>query len=147
MMNLEVAELLRDVAAAYKLKGPSQNRFRIVAYEKAADAVEHLSSEAKDLWDDGKLEDVSGIGPSIAKHLDEIFRTGKSKHFEKVMKGLPPAMFELMKVPGIGAKTAFKISEEFKIKDKDPISQLEKLAKEGKLEGLEGMGKDSQESI
>src|SRR3990172_6561196 len=145
--NLEIAELLRAVAAAYKLKGQSENKFRIVAYERAADAVEHASSELKDLWDEGKLDDIPGIGKSIAEHLDEIFRNGKSKHFEKVMKGLPPAMFELMKVPGIGAKTAFKLVNELKITPEKPLEQLEILAQKGKIETLDRMGVDSQEAI
>ena len=106
MSNLEIAELLRAIAASYQLKGEEKNRFRIIAYQRAADAVEHSTSELKDLWDDGKLKDVPGIGESIASHLDELFRSGLSKHFEEVMKGLPKDMFELMEVPGIGAKTA-----------------------------------------
>lgn len=147
MNNVQIAELLRAVAAAYEIKDQKKNRFKIIAYERAADAVEHLSSEAKDLWDDKKLEKVGGIGESIASHLDEIFRTGKSKHFERLMKGLPPAMFDLMKVSGIGAKTAYKLAKELKISDKKPLKQLENLAKKGKIEKLEGFGKDSEESI
>src|SRR3990172_11669745 len=149
MTNLEIADLLEAVAAAYKVKGVNNNKFRIIAYERAADAVEHLSSEAKDLWDDGKLEDVAGIGESIAEHLDEIFSTGKSYHFEEVMQGLPPSMFELMRVPGIGAKTAFSLSSKFKskISVSDPIGSLEKLAKRGEIAKLTGMGEDSQNSI
>lgn len=147
MNNIEISELLRAVAAAYEIKDEKKNRFKIIAYDRAADAVEHLSSEAKDLWDDKKLEQVGGIGESIAGHLAEIFKTGKSKHFESLMKGLPPAMFDLMKVSGIGAKTAYKLAKELKISDKKPLKQLEKLAKAGKIEKLEGFGKDSEESI
>jgi len=101
MTNLEIAELLRDVAASYKLKDEKKNFFKVTAYERAADAVEHAASELKDLWDDGKLEDVPGVGPSIAEHLGEIFKTGRSKHFEEVMKGIPPEAFKLMELPGI----------------------------------------------
>src|SRR3990170_3056878 len=89
MTNTQIAELLRAIAASYQLKGEEKNRFRIIAYQRAADAVEHSTSELKDLWDDGKLKDVPGIGESIASHLDELFRSGLSKHFEEVMKGLP----------------------------------------------------------
>src|SRR3989344_8299285 len=140
MTNLEIAELLRAVAAAYQLKDEKKNFFKITAYQRAADAVEHATSELKDLWDDGKLEEVPGIGPSIAKHLDSLFRKGKSPHFEEVMKGLPPAMFTLMKVPGIGAKTGYKISNQFKSKFKkgDPLKALERLVEEGKIAGIEG---------
>ena len=110
--NLQIAELLRDVAAAYQLKDQKKYKFQIIAYERAADAVEHATSELKDLWDDGKLEDVPGIGPGIAEHLDELFRTGKSKHFESLMKGIPKEAFKLMELPGIGIKTAMKLIKE-----------------------------------
>ncbi|MGB6882027.1 MAG: DNA polymerase/3'-5' exonuclease PolX, partial [Microgenomates group bacterium] len=148
MINLELAELLRAVAASYQLKGEEKNRFRMIAYQRAADAIEHLSSEAKDLWDDGKLEEVAGVGKNIAEHLDEIFKTGKSKHFEKIMKGFPPAMFELMKISGIGAKTAFKLSKQLGIiKKAGAIKKLEKAIKEGKVSGIEGFGEQSQVAI
>lgn len=144
MTNLQIAELLRDVAAAYQLKDPKINKFRIVAYQRAADAIEHATSELKDLWDDGKLGDVPGVGTSIAEHLDELFRTGKSKHFNDVTKDLPPVMFEFMKIPGIGAKIGFKLATELKLKS---VSDLEKAAENGLIAKLEGFGKESQASI
>ena len=112
LTNLQIAELLRDVAASYQYKDQERYKFQIIAYERAADAVEHATSELKDLWDDGKLEDVPGIGPGIAEHLDEIFRTGKSKHFEGLMKEIPSEAFKLMELPGIGIKTAMKMIKE-----------------------------------
>ncbi len=145
--NIELAELLRNIAASYKLKDPSKYKFQTIAYERAADAIEHLSSEAKDLFDEGKLEEIPAIGKSIANHLSEIFKTGKSKHFESLLDDIHPAIFELIKIPGIGPKTAQKLTLELNISSKDPISQLEILAKEGKIEKLENFGKDSQEEI
>ena len=58
LTNLQITELLRDVAASYQLKDKDKYKFQIIAYERAADAVEHASSELKDLWDEGKLEDI-----------------------------------------------------------------------------------------
>ena len=144
MINTQIAELLRAIAAAYQLKNEEKNRFRIIAYQRAADAVEHASSELKDLWDDGKLKEVPGIGESIASHLDELFRTGKSGHFEEVMKGLPREMFDLMEVPGIGAKTAYKLVTKIGIKS---LEELEKAGKKGKIAELEGFGEESQSDI
>lgn len=130
MTNLQIAELLRDVASSYQLKdqnkykhslaGQSPSKFQIIAYQRAADAVEHATSELKDMFDDGKLTDVPGIGPSIAAHLSEIFKTGKSKHFEELMKGIPKDAFKLMELPGIGIKTALRLiaqGEPSEIKD------------------------------
>ncbi len=122
LTNIEIAELLRDVAAAYQFQDQNKYRFQIIAYERAADAVEHATSELKDLWDDGKLEDVPGIGPGIAEHLNELFKTGNSKHFESLMKNIPKEAFKLMQLPGIGIKTAMKL-----IKEGSPFEVKEKL--------------------
>ncbi|MEK7061212.1 MAG: helix-hairpin-helix domain-containing protein [Patescibacteria group bacterium] len=110
--NLEIAELLRDVAASYQLQNKEINKFKIIAYERAATAIEHASSELKDLWDEGKLKDVPGIGEAIAEHLDELFRTGHVKHFEELMKDYPKIVFRLLKIQGIGPKTAYKLVSE-----------------------------------
>ncbi|MEK7497309.1 MAG: helix-hairpin-helix domain-containing protein [Patescibacteria group bacterium] len=144
MTNLEIAELLRDMAAAYQLQDDRKNRFKIIAYQRAADAVEHASSELKDLWDDGKLKEVPGIGESIADHLSELFETGKSKHFIEVMKDLPPFMFELMKIPGVGVKTAYKLVSELGIKS---FTDLKKAIKSGAIAKLSGFGEESQAAI
>ena len=146
MNNLQIAELLRAVAAAYKVKNAVKNKFRIVAYERAADAVEHLSSEAKDLWDEGELTNVAGIGESIAGHLGEIFTVGKSKHFEKVFLGLPPSMFDLLAINGIGPKTAYKLTKELSI-SRNSVHALKKAASEGKIAKLEGFGEESEREI
>jgi DNA polymerase (family 10) len=131
--NLQIAELLRDVAASYQLKDDAKYKFQIIAYERAADAVEHATSELKDLWDDGKLEDVPGIGPSIAEHLNELFKTGKSKHFESVMKGIPKEAFKLMELPGIGIKTAMKLIKEGDTKEvQEKLKEVELLEKKAK---------------
>ena len=142
--NIEIAELLRDVAAAYQLKDQKGSRFKIIAYDRAADAVEHATSELKDLWDDGKLADIPGVGASIASHLDEIFKTGKSKHFEELMEGLPPSTFEFMKVPGIGPKTAYRLAHDLGLRS---LADLENAAKKGRIAKLEGFGEQSQKDI
>src|SRR3972149_12001790 len=130
MNNLQIAELLRDIAASYKFKDQNKYKFQIIAYERAADAVEHATSELKDLWDDGKLEEVPGVGPSIAEHLSEIFKTGKSKHFEDLMKDIPKDAFKLMELPGIGIKTAMKLMKEGD--KKDVAAKLKEVAEKEK---------------
>jgi len=45
--NKEIATLLRKVAAVYLLT--SKNRFKIIAYQKAADTIENLSRNLFDL--------------------------------------------------------------------------------------------------
>jgi DNA polymerase (family 10) len=135
MTNLQIAEILRNVASSYQYKNPDKYKFQIIAYNRAADSVEHATSELKDLWDDGKLDTVPSIGPSIAKHLDEIFQTGKSKHFEELMKDIPVEAFKLMVLPKVGLKTAIKMINELPKKElKEKVKEAEKvMSKEKRL--------------
>lgn len=133
MNNLQIAELLRDVAASYQLKDQVKFKFQIIAYERAADAVEHATSELKDLWDDGRLEDIPGIGPGIAEHLNELFKTGHSKHFDSLMRGIPGEAFKLMQIPGIGIKTAMKMIKEGNQKEvTEKLKEVEAKEKKAK---------------
>lgn len=146
--NKTITNLLRNVAASYLLKGDASSRFKIIAYEKAADTVEHLTRELKDIWQEGKISEVSGFGKSIASNMDEYFSTGRSKHFESVMEGIPPSVFTLMLVPSIGPKRAFKLAQAFKFYDAETILEdIKKAAETDKIAELEGFGKKSQEDI
>jgi len=146
--NQSIAELLENVSAAYTIADEEANKFKIIAYDRAATAIEHLTSEAKDLWDDKKLDEIPGVGGSIAGHLDELFRTGRVKHFEELTKGLPPSLFELLKLEGVGPKIAFKLSKVLRIKEKEnALFLLKKAAEKGKIREIPGFGEDSEKRI
>ena len=78
----------------YLLK--NQNRFKIIAYDNAADTVEQLTRELKDIWQEDKLFNIPGIGKTIGSNLDELFKTGKSEHFKGIMKKIPSTVFILI---------------------------------------------------
>src|SRR2546430_218255 len=99
MDNLEIAKLFREVAAAYTIKSDFKYKFQIIAYQKAADSVEHASTELKTLYEQGNLEKIPGIGPTIEQRLEELFKTGKVKHFEQAFEGISPAVFPLLDIP------------------------------------------------
>lgn len=146
LTNLELAELLRKVSAAYQIL--NENRFKIIAYDRAADSIEHLTSDAKDLWDDGKIGDIPGVGEGIAHYLDELFRTGKVKHFDDVMKRVPEAVFPLLLVPGIGPKKAYRLVKELGFKKaRTVVADLQNAAETHKIAPMEGFGEKSEELL
>lgn len=140
--NKDIAKFLRSIAAAYSVKGG--DFFKINAYNRAADSVEHATSELKNLWDDDKLDTIPGLGKGIQNHLDELFRKGKVKHFEQIKKDLPQAMFELLDIGGMGPKTAYRLAKQLKIKD---LKDLETKARAGKIRNLPGFGAKSEQDI
>lgn len=126
--NAKIAKILRNVAAAYTIKKIG-NIFQIRAYENAADSVEQSTAEVYDLWQEGNLDQVPGIGESIKGYLDELFKKGSIKHFEEVEKGIDKVVFDLLDIPGVGPKTAEKIAE-LGVSD---IDDLKKKLKNGEL--------------
>jgi DNA polymerase (family 10) len=144
--NKELTELLRSVAAAYLLR--NENRFKIIAYEKAADTIEHLNRELKDIWQEGNISKVPTIGPSIRESLEEYFKTGKSKHFDSILGGVPKPVFSLMRVPSIGPKKAFKLVEALHLENsKDIFKDLLQAAKDNKIAPIPTFGEKSQTDI
>lgn len=106
--NREVADVLRDVAAALKIKGG--DRFQAAAYEKAAAGVVHAAVPVRELWRTGRLTDVPGVGGTIAGHLGEWFQTGRSQRFDEARSGIPDVVLELVHIPGVGPATALKLA-------------------------------------
>ncbi len=148
MTNQSIASLLRDVAAAYTIKNENKFRFQIIAYQRAADAIEGTTTEIRDLIKEGKLEQVPGVGPSIGKYLEELIKTGKVKHFEWVMSDIPKSVFPLLQIPTMGPKKSYRLVKEFKlIHPEKVIDDLEKLGKQGKIASIEGFGERSQSDI
>lgn len=148
MSNREISKLLKNVAAAYTIKDESKFHFQIVAYLKAADAIEGLTTEVNDYYKEGKLKEIPGIGNTLKMRLEELFKNGKVKHFEWALKGIPEAVFPLLDVPSFGPKKAYRLVTEFKLKDpKSVLANIEKLCNQGKIATLEGFGEKSQDDI
>lgn len=148
MTNIELAKLFRNVAAAYSITDEKKFRFQIIAYQRSADAIESSTEEVHDLYKEGKLDTIPGVGETIKGRLEELFKTGKVAHFDELMKKVPASVFVLMEVPTFGPKKAFKLVDEFHLNDpKTVIQEVVKLATDGRIATLEGFGEKSQADI
>lgn len=148
MTNHDTANLLRNIAAAYTIKNENKFRFQIIAYQKAADAIEGSNQEVEELYKEDKLDSIPGIGKSIEAHLKELFKTGKVKHFDEATEGIPRSLFPLLSIPTFGPKRAFKLVKEFKLNNPETVlDDLEKLAERGKIAQIPGFGEKSQKDI
>lgn len=146
MTNQDVAKILRNVAAAYMIRDEKKYLFQLLAYQKAADAIAHLPTELKDLLKDG--EKIPGIGPSIHSHLLKLYKTGKVKHFDEILSGVPASVFPLLDVTTLGPKKAFKLVIALKLNDPDTVVEdLKKAASDGRIAELETFGEKSQTDI
>ena len=142
MKNKLIAGIFRDIAQMLEIKG--ENFFRIRAYEKAAENVESLPDDIEAFAKEDKLKDIPGIGKDLEEKIKEIVSTGELKYLEELKKDIPEGLLEMLNVPGIGPKTAKLLYEKLDIQD---VVMLERMAHAGKIRGLPGMGKKTEENI
>jgi len=142
MKNYEVASLLRNIAQLLEIK--EELVFKIRAYEKAALVIENLDEDIESVWKKGKLDDIPGVGEALTKKISEFLETGKLDYYEKLKKQVPVKIEELGKVQGLGPKTIMKLYKKLNIKN---LKDLEKAAKQKKIENIEGLGQVVEENI
>ncbi len=121
--------------------------FKPRAYEKGAQALESLGQDVGDIYQKGgkkALLEIPGIGQAMADKIEEFIKTGKVKAHEDLKKKVPVNLEDLSSIEGIGPKMILKLYKRLKIKDRE---QLEKAVKAGKLRGMKGFGKKTEENI
>jgi DNA polymerase (family 10) len=139
--NLEVARLFDLMADILEIKG--ENAFRIRAYRRAAQNLQSLTEDLETLASADRLEEIPGVGADLAGKITEYLATGRVKDIEAAKRGIPPGVVKLMNVPGVGPRTASRLYR----KGIASLSQLERLARAGKLRGLPGIQAKTEESI
>jgi DNA polymerase (family 10) len=142
--NQEVSKILYEIGEFLEMK---EVAFKPRAYEKAGYSIENLEEEVSEIYKRGELkavEDIPGIGVSIALKIEELIKTGRSKYYERLKKSLPIKVGELSSIEGIGPKMIFKLYKKLKVKN---IKDLEKAARAGKVAKLPGFGEKTQEKI
>jgi DNA polymerase (family 10) len=141
MMNEQVARILAEVAELLDLEGVA---FKPRAYRRAAETVAALSTPIEELVARGTHTELPGVGPAIAKKIEEIVETGQLAYHAELKKALPIDLHALTQVEGVGPRTAKRLYDELGITDLDGLA---KAARAGTLRTLKGFGAQSEARI
>ena len=104
MNNQQLAETFSAIGDILEIQG--EVIYKFLAYRRAAQSLADLGRDVNDLWREGKLREIPGVGEAIAEKIDELLRTGKLEFYEKLKKQVPTGVVELLKVDGVGPKKA-----------------------------------------
>jgi|SRR3989344_4493579 len=141
MKNLEIAKILDNIADLLELQGVE---FKPRAYRNAARGIENLSEDIADVYQRGELEEIPGVGKSIAEKIAEYLDTGKLKYYGQLKKQAKVDVEELNLIPGLGPKKIKLLYDRLKIKN---INDLEKAIKQHKLKQLPGFGEETEQNF
>lgn len=142
LTNHDVARVLNDIGSLLEIKG--ENRYRILAYHRAAEAIENLGRDIYTYWEADRLEEIPNVGEAIAKKLDELLGTGRLPYLEDLEAEYPRALTALLEISGLGPKRVHALYTELGI---TTVDELEIAAQRGQLASLPGFGKKTVENV
>lgn len=145
--NQDISELLENIATAYEIKG--KNRFRIIAYQNAAESIALQPQSVHQLWqkDPTILDTIPNIGPHIQAKIIYLFQHHQfHPHIIATFKNIHPATFTFTKVNGIGPKNAYKLTKNLKFGNDtlEAFEQLINYCQQGKIRVLPTFGEKSE---
>ncbi|MFN9977002.1 MAG: helix-hairpin-helix domain-containing protein [Phycisphaerae bacterium] len=136
-LNMLAAQRLREAAVLIEEQGDTP--FRVRAYRRAAEAVEALDTDLRALLDSGgigALQDIPGVGESIATSLAEMAATGHWSYLERRRgETSPAALFNA--VPGVGSALAQRLHDVLHV---DSLEQLEAALSNPDCARVPGLG-------
>jgi len=143
MDNATMARLLAETADLLEIDGGDS--FRIRSYRRAAEAVEQTTVDLMAIAQDpARLQEIPGIGKSMAGHLKDIATTGKLPLREELLGKYGAGLLDLLKLSGMGPKTVALLWDAAKVASIDELAQA---IDEGRLEGLPRMGAKQIEKL
>jgi len=144
MINDELIMIFNEVA---QLNEILEHKWEARAYKRVVRELYSLNLGVDEIYRKGglkSLEEIPGVGESIAKKIAEYIETGKIKEVNKLRKKVPGYLSDLARISGIGAKSANALSKKLKLKS---INDLKKAIKQNKIVSLKGFGEKSQKNI
>jgi DNA polymerase (family 10) len=145
MTNAEIAAVFRRLADLMDLRG--DNGFKIRAYRNSAELIEDYPTPLVELHSTGgvaALQELPGIGAAISKKIADLLTTGTFKAYVEIQQEIPISTLDLLRVDGVGMKTAQTLYRQFQITN---LEDLSKFIAGGGLDCIPKLGERSQERM
>jgi DNA polymerase (family 10) len=140
--NAEIAQIFSDIADMLDIKG--EDWYRIRAYRRAAESIAHHGEDISTVWEEGRLEEIPGVGKAISSKVDEMLRTDHLEYYERLQSEIPDGVLSLLGIPGVGPRTVELLYKELGLVS---IPDVETAALQHRLRDLKGLGAKSEERI
>jgi DNA polymerase (family 10) len=140
--NRDISQVLENIALALELL--SDNPFRAKAYSSAARIVASHKDPVEQLAREGRLADLKGVGKSVAASIGDIVETGSSPLLNELLNEIPPDVWRMLSLPGLGPKRVKKLWRELGV---STLDELDDACKQGRLLSIEGFGEKLQSRI
>ena len=140
--NDELARIFFDIGDMLELRG--ELPFKVGAYRRAADSIAHSPASVAEGYLGGRPPRLPGVGKAIDDKLAELADTGRLRFYEQLRRDVPPSLVTLLRVPGLGPRTARDIWRALGIAS---LAELQAAATDGRLRGVRGISERTEKKI
>jgi DNA polymerase (family 10) len=135
MDRLEAARVLHEIGRRLRIGGG--NPFRARAFERAALALQSQPVPLATLVEEGRLEEVRGVGKALASVLEELHRTGRSRLLDRLRSEMPEGVLELSRLGLLGLARIRRLQDAIGVTS---LASLETACREGRVRQVRGFG-------
>jgi len=140
--NAEIAQRLEALAGLLDLSGASQYAAR--AYRRAAETIRETRAPVAELVSAGRIQELRGIGPGIARRLEELVRTGTLVELDELEREVQPELVGLGRFLGVGPKRMVEIGRALGVRTAE---EFREAARAGRLTSVAGIGPQTEQRI
>lgn len=137
----DAADVLFNVATILELA--EDNPYRVRAYRRAARLLLKGGADGVKFDEEGAL-DLPGLGPRLRRKIGDLLSTGQMRFYVELCADLPGDAAALTSIPGIGPKTALRLTEELGLVSAEDVCAA---AQQGKIRGLYGFGPERERQL
>jgi DNA polymerase (family 10) len=142
LSNQKIAEIFARIADAMEARG--DDRFKYQAYRRVSETLAATPVSLHDYHARKALREIEGVGPAIASKIAELLETGKLEFYERLRAEVPDGVVDVLRVPGVGPKTAWRLYQELGI---TTLESLEAAARSERIRTLKGLGAKLEQRI
>jgi DNA polymerase (family 10) len=140
--NGEIAEAFEELASLYELDGAVV--YRVGAYRNAAKAIREAGVSVEEMARQGRVEELSGVGKTIAEKIDSLLESGSIPAADKLKARIPSGLVEVTRIPGLGPKRARLLYESLGV---ESIDDLREATEQGRLKDVPGFGAKAEDNV
>ncbi|MEY3990709.1 MAG: hypothetical protein RI985_1790 [Chloroflexota bacterium] len=133
--NKDVYDLFDAIADLMEILG--EDRFRILAYRRASQALQAVELPLYEIFQRDRLHKIDGLSKGMAEKVAELFVTGDIEYYSRLQERMPVGVRELLRVPHIGPRTAGRLYNELGIAG---LTELQLALEQGRLRQIKGIG-------
>lgn len=142
MTNAELAAALRDLRDFLIVAGYEESH--ATRYTHIARAIEKMPEPVENMRREGRLKEIPGVGPTIQVYLKELLDDGVTSKQRDWESSAPWSVLEMVRVPGLGARTVRTI---FGMTGVRNLAELQQAERDGRLDDIPGLGPSHRKAI